>query len=105
MKKYDTLVASIVDILNYIYNSIEAEKTMKLIQGCIYPMKIFEYGEKEITYLKKKGKKLSEAIDIIGKKERMVIPDLFEALINSIVSQQISNKAADTVMSDKDCVN
>ena len=60
-------------------------------------MKIFEYGEKEINYLKKKDKKLSEAIDRIGKIERRVIPDLFEALISSIVSQQISNKAAETV--------
>lgn len=60
-------------------------------------MKIFEYGEKEIEYLKKKDKKLSEAIDRIGKIERRVIPDLFEALVSSIVSQQISNKAAVTV--------
>ena len=60
-------------------------------------MKIFEYGEKEIEYLKKKDKKLSEAIDRIGKIERRVISDLFEALVSSIVSQQISNKAADTV--------
>lgn len=60
-------------------------------------MKIFEYDEKEIKYLKKKDKKLSEAIDRIGKIERKVTPDMFEALISSIVSQQISNKAADTV--------
>lgn len=60
-------------------------------------MKIFKYGEKEIDYLKRKDKKLSEAIDRIGKIERRVIPDLFEALVNSIVSQQISNKAAETV--------
>ena len=60
-------------------------------------MKIFEYGEKEINYLKKKDKRLSEAIERIGKIERRVIPDLFEALVSSIVSQQISNKAADTV--------
>lgn len=60
-------------------------------------MKIFEYGEKEINYLKMKDKKLSEAIDRIGKIERRVILDLFEALISSIVGQQISNKAADTV--------
>ncbi len=62
-------------------------------------MKIFEYGEKEINYLKKKDKRLYEAIDRIGKIERKVTPDLFEALISSIVSQQISNKAADTVWS------
>ena len=60
-------------------------------------MKIFEYSEKEINYLKKKDKRLSEAIDRIGKIERKVIPDMFEALISSIVGQQISNKAADTV--------
>lgn len=60
-------------------------------------MKVFKYGEKEINYLKKKDKRLSEAIDRIGKIERRVIPDLFEALISSIVSQQISNKAAETV--------
>lgn len=60
-------------------------------------MEIFKYGEKEINYLKKKDKKLSEAIDRIGKIERRVIPNLFEALINSIVSQQISSKAADTI--------
>lgn len=60
-------------------------------------MEIFKYGETEINYLKKKDKKLSAAIDRIGKIEREVIPDLFAALINSIVGQQISSKAADTV--------
>ena len=60
-------------------------------------MEIFKYGETEINYLKKKDKKLSEAIDRIGKIERRVIPDLFAALINSIIGQQISSKAAETV--------
>nr|WP_245210479.1 DNA-3-methyladenine glycosylase [Sedimentibacter acidaminivorans] len=55
------------------------------------------YGEMEINYLKKKDKKLSIAIDRIGKIEREVTPDLFTALVSSIVSQQISNKAAATV--------
>lgn len=62
-------------------------------------MKIFKYGETEINYLKKKDKKLSDAIDRIGKIEREVTPDLFTALVSSIVSQQISNKAAATVWS------
>lgn len=62
-------------------------------------MEIFNYGEKEINYLKKKDKKLSLAMDRIGKIERQVIPDLFTALINSIVGQQISSKAAATVWS------
>ena len=60
-------------------------------------MEIFKYGETEINYLKKKDKKLSAAIDRIGKIEREVTPDLFTALVSSIVSQQISNKAASTV--------
>lgn len=57
----------------------------------------FQYGETEMNYLKKKDKKLGAAIDRIGKIEREVMPDLFAALINSIVGQQISSKAAETV--------
>jgi len=60
-------------------------------------LEIFKYCETEINYLKKKDKKLSVAIDRIGIIEREVIPDLFTALVSSIVSQQISNKAAATV--------
>lgn len=60
-------------------------------------MEIYIYGETEINYLKRKDKKLSIAIDRIGKIEREVTPDLFTALVSSIVSQQISNKAAATV--------
>lgn len=60
-------------------------------------MEIFIYGETEINYLKRKDKRLSIAIDRIGKIEREVTPNLFTALVSSIVSQQISNKAAATV--------
>lgn len=60
-------------------------------------MHIFEYGQKEIEYLKSKDKKLGAAIDRIGIIKREVIPDTFTALVSSIVSQQISGKAADTV--------
>lgn len=60
-------------------------------------MEIFKYTQKELEYLKKKDKLLGEAIDKIGIIEREVIPDLFIALINSIVGQQISSKAANTV--------
>lgn len=59
----------------------------------------FEYGQKEIDYLKLKDKKLGAAIDQIGLIRREVIPDPFTALISSVVSQQISSKAADTVWS------
>lgn len=57
----------------------------------------FEYGEKQIAYLKKKDKKLSMAIDRIGMIKRDIITEPFQALISSIISQQISKKAAQTV--------
>jgi len=60
-------------------------------------MKYFQYGEKEIEFLKKKDKKLAAAIDRIGMIKRELTPDPFEALVVSIVSQQISKKAAETV--------
>ena len=60
-------------------------------------MQFFEYGEKEIEYLKRKDKKLGAAIDKIGIIKREINPDPFSALISSIVSQQISKKAAETV--------
>ena len=60
-------------------------------------MKVFYYGEKEITYLGKKDKQLLKIISAIGKIERQVTPNLFEALVESIIGQQISSKAAATV--------
>ena len=60
-------------------------------------MCIFQYGQKEIDYLKKRDKVLGRAIDEIGIIRRPVIPDLFTALIWNIVGQQISSKAANTV--------
>lgn len=60
-------------------------------------MEIFKYGNQELEHLKKRDKKLGAAIEKIGMIEREIIPDLFSALINSIVGQQISSKAAITV--------
>ncbi len=57
----------------------------------------FQYGEKEISYLKRKDKRLAEVIDKVGMVKRRVIPDLFAALIHSIVGQQISTKAHQTI--------
>jgi DNA-3-methyladenine glycosylase II len=57
----------------------------------------FAYGQREIEYLKSRDKRLGKAIDNIGIIERPVTPDLFTALVRSIVQQQISRKAADTV--------
>ena len=55
--------------------------------------KYFQYGEKELSYLKSKDKRLAEVIDKVGMVKRRVIPDLFAALVHSIVGQQISTRA------------
>jgi DNA-3-methyladenine glycosylase II len=60
-------------------------------------MQIFEYGQKEIDYLKSKDKKLGAAIERIGLIKRRITPDPFTALVSSVVGQQISSKAAETV--------
>lgn len=60
-------------------------------------MEYFEYGQVEIDYLKASDPKLGQLIDKIGFIKRQIIPDPFVALISSVVSQQISNKAAETV--------
>jgi DNA-3-methyladenine glycosylase II len=57
----------------------------------------FEYGDKELEYLKSKDKALAKAIESIGFVEYEMIPDLFEALVYNIVGQQISMKAMDTI--------
>jgi len=58
---------------------------------------IFTFGELEINYLKKRDKVLGAAIDVLGPIEREVNPDLFSALVNAIVGQQISAKAQATI--------
>lgn len=57
----------------------------------------FQYGEKEIEYLKGRDKRLAEVIDKVGMVRRRVIPDIFTALVYSIVGQQISTKAQESV--------
>jgi 3-methyladenine DNA glycosylase/8-oxoguanine DNA glycosylase len=60
-------------------------------------MKNFNYGQTEINYLTQHDPQLGSVIDKIGMIEHEMMPDLFTALIRSIVGQQISNKAAETV--------
>ena len=62
----------------------------------------FEYGQVEIEHLKGQDKKLGAAIDNIGLVQRKVTPDVFSALIQSILGQQISTKAAQTVRNRMD---
>ena len=57
----------------------------------------FEYSEQELAYLREKDKKLGAIIDRVGMIKRDVNHDPFSSLVESIVSQQISSKAADTI--------
>ena len=57
----------------------------------------FKYTDQETNYLRKKDKKLARAIDQIGAIKREVTPDPFASLVESIIGQQISTKAAITV--------
>ena len=57
----------------------------------------FEYGEKEISYLKGKDQKLKEVIEQIGPIKRTVDTDLFSSIVYHIIGQQISTKAQETI--------
>ena len=57
----------------------------------------FIYGQAEVDELKSKDKKLAEIIDKIGPIKRKINPDLFSALVNAIIGQQISTKAQKTI--------
>ena len=57
----------------------------------------FEYGQKEIEYLKSKDKKLAACIERIGHIERAVDTDLFSSVVHHIIGQQISTKAQATI--------
>jgi len=60
-------------------------------------MEFFKYSETETDYLKSTCDKMATTIKKAGKLRRPVEPDIFKGLISSIVSQQISTKAAVTV--------
>ena len=59
----------------------------------------FQYGDKEIEYLKSKDKKLAEVIDKVGHIDRTVDTDLFSSVVHHIIGQQISTKAQQTICS------
>ena len=58
---------------------------------------VFEYGQDAVDYLRQRDKRIAEVIDRIGHINRRVIPSLFPALVHSIVGQQISTKAHETI--------
>lgn len=60
-------------------------------------LEYFEYGDEEVAFLKGRCPKMAAAIDRIGHIERAVTPDLYAALVNCIVGQQISTAAHKTI--------
>lgn len=60
-------------------------------------MQCFPYGTIETEALKAADPILGAAIDRIGHPDRPLMPDLFTALVNCVIAQQISTKAAETV--------
>ena len=61
---------------------------------------LFEYGKREIAYLKSKNAKLARAIDAVGHVWRqMDEPDLLTSTVHSIMGQQICFAALATVWS------
>ena len=60
-------------------------------------MDIFNYGETETVYLSNRDKILGAAIDTIGPIQRGTNPDLFSALVNAMIGQQISSRAQATI--------
>jgi 3-methyladenine DNA glycosylase/8-oxoguanine DNA glycosylase len=60
-------------------------------------MQIFRYGKRELDHLKKRDEALGAAIDRIEMVKFEVIPNLFAGLVKSIITQQISTKAASSI--------
>lgn len=57
----------------------------------------FTIDPEALEYLKKADPVLGKAIDDIGKVRRVIRPNLYAALVNSIIGQQISTKAQQTI--------
>jgi 3-methyladenine DNA glycosylase/8-oxoguanine DNA glycosylase len=67
-------------------------------------MPIFNYGISEISHLSQRDPQLACVIADMGMLEREITPDLFSALLKSIVAQQIATKTADSIWG-KLCAN
>ncbi|MDO5565255.1 MAG: DNA-3-methyladenine glycosylase [Planctomycetia bacterium] len=60
-------------------------------------MAFFEYGQAEMDYLGGRDKKMGELINRIGLIRRALYPNIFTGLVHTILAQQISPKAAQTI--------
>lgn len=58
----------------------------------------FEYGEKEINFLKKRDKKLAQIIENAGFIERKTDDNVFKSVVYSIIGQQISSSAQEKII-------
>lgn len=59
---------------------------------------LFPCTDEAMAYLSRRDAKMRDFIAEVGRIDREVEPDAFAALVSSIVSQQISTKAADTIL-------
>lgn len=57
----------------------------------------FKYGNIEKDYLINKDEKLAQVIHQVGHIQRATNPDLFSSIVHSIIGQQISTKAQQTI--------
>ena len=57
----------------------------------------FEYGSREIEFLKDRDKLLGAVIDRIGPIQRAVESDIFSSVVHHIIGQQISTSAQATI--------
>ncbi|MBR5520515.1 MAG: DNA-3-methyladenine glycosylase 2 family protein [Oscillospiraceae bacterium] len=57
----------------------------------------FEYSDKETEYLKSKDEKIAKLIDKAGHIYREINPDFYANLVDSIMGQQISTAAHNTI--------
>ena len=64
---------------------------------------VFQYGEKELNYLRKCDGRMAGLIERFGMIQREVVPDIFTALVGNIIGQQVSGKAAAYIISCAKC--
>lgn len=58
---------------------------------------VFPCADEALAFLKRRDKRLGTLMDRFGPVRRFVEPDLFTALVESIIAQQISGKAAQSI--------
>ncbi len=60
-------------------------------------MQVFPYGEREKQHLRTADSELGCVIDQVGHIQRYLMPDPFAAVVSSVISQQITGRAAQTI--------